>query len=373
MIILEKNLAVKEIFEKWPTLDKNQKLFVREYIKQTNPKNKKKIDEFFNKLDNKLLNEEWYNTLLDIVGWVDPTGITDAINGVIYMVQGDYLFGFLSFVAVIPYVGDLISKPIMASLKMAKPELKMVNQAMELSKLGKADEAAALLKKASGSDQQVSWFTKQINNIAPKMKQFVENIPAGPLKGFKNTILEWIQMFSKAGKEAKVVTKMTGDLATNLPKLSKANQLKNLEDLTKAIKDVKGPFRGFEGQAVGWKHFWAGMPQIFGNRSTRALMTKTKWYLGLLDWMNLGNWVGPNELTKTMTEEELMKQMQLYNATPQAKQYLQDDFGQNTITPQTQMMSAPQQIVVQPKPQENNFIQDLFQNMISGRLLAAAI
>ena len=64
------------------------------------------------------LNEsEWYNTAFDIAGIFDPTGTIDLVNGVSYWNQGDKLFALLSWVSVIPYVGDVLAKPVVGVLK----------------------------------------------------------------------------------------------------------------------------------------------------------------------------------------------------------------------------------------------------------------
>ena len=38
----------------------------------------------------------------------------DAINAVAYLLEGDYLMSLLSFISVVPGIGDLVGKPIMA-------------------------------------------------------------------------------------------------------------------------------------------------------------------------------------------------------------------------------------------------------------------
>lgn len=40
--------------------------------------------------------------------------VADAINAVAYLLEGDYLMSLLSFISVVPGVGDLVGKPIMA-------------------------------------------------------------------------------------------------------------------------------------------------------------------------------------------------------------------------------------------------------------------
>ncbi len=43
----------------------------------------------------KQLDEAWYNTVMDIVGLADPTGVVDIVNGISYFTQGDTFFLFL--------------------------------------------------------------------------------------------------------------------------------------------------------------------------------------------------------------------------------------------------------------------------------------
>jgi len=77
-------------------------------------------EDQYHKLKNKLLEDkntineaEWYNTLGDILGIFDPTGVVDFVNGISYMKQGDTVFGILSMISVFPYFGDLVAKPLL--------------------------------------------------------------------------------------------------------------------------------------------------------------------------------------------------------------------------------------------------------------------
>jgi hypothetical protein len=69
--------------------------------------------------ENKIqLNEsEWYNTVGDVLGLIDPTPTVDFINGLSYISQGDYLFGLLSLIYAVPYFGDAVAKPVTGALK----------------------------------------------------------------------------------------------------------------------------------------------------------------------------------------------------------------------------------------------------------------
>ena len=113
-------------------------------------------------------------------------------------------------------------------------------------------------------------------------------------------------------------------------RLSKKDQIKNLDELIKLSKSTPGMFSGYRtgNKLLSWKTFWGGMPQLMGrNKSVRALMRKTKWYLGLLDFLGIANFVGPDELQKQLGDSKFEQSIADYNNTPEAQQYVQEDFG----------------------------------------------
>jgi hypothetical protein len=372
---LKREELIKSIHEKWEKCSVEQRVFVLEFLKAVNPQKKKQIQEVIKKVKSNNINEAWYNTVLDLVGWVDPTGIADALNGVIYLTQGEYLFGFLSFVGAIPYAGDIVAKPIMYALKLGKPSAKALNGVMKLSKAGKFDEAAQELARLSSGGGIVGTFVNGMRKLAPKLEEFIKAIPAGPLKGFKNTLLEWVQLFKGAGsravKSAAPAKAQLGSMAKSYEKLigkgMDSMEQKRLEALlSQEISSAKrgwkeritNPFRApdvFSGyrttnKLLTWKNFWGGMPQIMGrNKSVRALMRKTKWYLGLLDFLGIANFVGPDELATQMGDAKFEQSIGEYNQTPQAKSFFEQDFGgvasqsqDAQPTAQTQTQSQPQ-------------------------------
>ena len=366
---LKNEKLIESLKTKWKQASKEERIFVLEYMKVLYPEKKKKIQEVINKEKSNTLNEKWYNTVLDVVGWIDPTGIADALNGVIYLTQGEYLFGFLSMVAAIPYAGDVVAKPVMYALKLGKPSAKALNGIMKLSKAGKSAEAATELAKLSASGGIIGTFVKGMTKIAGKLEELIMAMPAGPLKGFKNTILEWIQLFKGAGRGTAIRTK-AADLATKIKgipagsgavlRLSKKDQIKNLDELIKLSKSTPGMFSGYRtgNKLLSWKTFWGGMPQLMGrNKSVRALMRKTKWYLGLLDFLGIGNFVGPDELQQQLGDSKFEQSIANYNNTPEAQQYAQDDFGseaeaQNFLNRQSgSSQAAPTQPESQPASQ----------------------
>ena len=336
---LKNEKLIESLKTKWKEASKEDRIFVLEYMKVLYPEKKKKIQEVIKKEKSNTVNEAWYNTVLDVVGWVDPTGIADALNGVIYLTQGEYLFGFLSMVAAIPYAGDVVAKPVIYALKLGKPSAKALNGVMKLSKAGKSAEAATELAKLSASGGIIGTFVKGMGKIGGKLEELIKAMPGGALKGFKNTILEWIQLFKGAGRGAAVRAK-AADLATKIKgipagsgavlRLSKKDQIKNLDELIKLSKSTPGMFAGYRtgNKLFSWKTFWGGMPQLMGrNRSVRALMRKTKWYLGLLDFLGIGNFVGPDELQQQLGDAKFEQSIANYNNTAEAQQYAQEDFG----------------------------------------------
>jgi hypothetical protein len=82
VIQIYKEEETKILQEKWDGLTKNEKIFVLEFLRSNNKIKKGVISE-----------AKWYNTIGDIVGVFDPTGLVDAVNAVSYFKQGDTLFG----------------------------------------------------------------------------------------------------------------------------------------------------------------------------------------------------------------------------------------------------------------------------------------
>ena len=321
--------------EKWNKFTDEEKQFVVEFLKAAHPKK------------SQLIKEHWLNTLGDIVGIFDPTGVVDLVNGISYLTQGEHLFGFLSIISAIPYAGDVVAKPVMGALKLGKPSAKALNNIMKTAKAGDTAKAAADLSKLANTGGITGTFVKGVEKIAPSIRSVIERVPGGFLtSGLKKTILGWLDLFGAAGKNAKIAKQVTGNLASRIGRMAPDVAVKELEALSKAIKASPGVFTGYRTTKglFSWKTVFGGMPQLMGrNKSVRALMRQSKWWLGFLDYIGLGNWVGPDELAEKLGGEEAMRQkMEQYNQTPQAQQNFQDQFGaadaepnQTTQTTQT--------------------------------------
>jgi len=120
-ILIEEKISQSK--EKWNSFTKQEQKFLKQLTESIYPDNPE------------LLSEAWWNTIGDVVGIFDPTGVVDLINGLDYIRQGEYFFGFLSMIAIIPYVGDVIAKPLMGVSKGSK-SMRGINQAMSLVKIG---------------------------------------------------------------------------------------------------------------------------------------------------------------------------------------------------------------------------------------------
>ena len=275
----------------------------------------------------------WGNTALDFIGIVDPSGISDFVNAMSYFYQGDHLFGMLSLISAVPYAGDVVAKPVMGALKIGSAGTKELKGAMKLAELGKTAEASVVLAKLAEKPGVVGTFLQKAQNWAPKVASKVDMLPGGVFKGFKNTILDYLKLFENAAVKSTKFQKTAGHLAANLSKVAKpAESIRALKDILKNEKI----FTGLTKKGPLAQIFIGGMPRFFGNRQVRILMRRTKWWLGLLDYMGFGNFVGPEELENLVGNETLMRQMNEYNQTDAAKQNAEYDFPGNVEQGQTQ-------------------------------------
>lgn len=352
----QENLKLAE--ENWSKFSKEQKQYVLEICKVFYPQKQKLIKE-----------GSWYNTVGDILGIVDPTGIVDIVNGISYFSQGDHLFGLLSLLSAIP-LADFVAKPVVGALKIGGGATKGLNAAMKLAKAGKTAEASVALAKLAEKPGVVGRFLQSAKSWAPKVASKVEMMPGGLLKGFKNTILDYLKLLENAGMKSVKFQKSAGILAKNLKNAAKPAEsigaLKNMLKNDKVFKGLtkKGPLS---------KIFIGGAPRLFGNREMRILMRRTKWWLGFLDYIGVANFVGPDELAAKMGEQNVINKMNGYNKTEEARRNAEYDFGTEnygesrggSTQPQTQSQGAPQQDPIQ------GFMSDIFGGQLKNAAMLA--
>jgi hypothetical protein len=123
--------------------------------------------------------------------------------------------------------------------------------------------------------------------------------------------------------------------------------------LKKALENAT-TFRGFR-DFKGASGFSGGMGRVWGNRGTRGLMRRTRWYLGLLDYLGIANFVSPDELEKKIPNIE--SKIEEYNKTSEAESNIKQDLG-SEYTTQTQS-SIPPPPTTEPS-KEKELSKDLF-------------
>lgn len=321
--------------------------------------------------ETELLQEsEWYNVVGDIVGIVDPTGIVDVVNGISYFSQGDHLFGLLSIISAIPYAGDVVAKPVMGALKIGGGATKGLSKAMKLAKAGKTAESSAMLAKLAEKPGVVGTFLQSAKSWAPKVASKIEQVPAGPLKGFKGVILDYLKLLENAGAKSLKFQKNAGNLAKYIGHAAKpAENIKALQSMLKNEKvfanmTKKGPLS---------KIFIGGAPRLFGNREMRMLMRKTKFWLGFLDYIGVGNFVGPEELSKQMGQENIQRKLEEYGKTPEGVRNAESDFGnaqyQGTTTQQPNVPNTS----IPSSSTQSDPIQGFMSDIFGGQLKNAAM
>lgn len=309
----------------------------------------KQLELLVNQIQEGRVNEEqlnedtWMNTAASVVGLFDPTGIVDFLNGVSYLYQGDYLFGVLSMISVFPFFGDAIAKPIMGSLKVAGKGVRFADDALRLAKAGKTAEATKLLRQAGSKSDDIQRLINSSDKWGSKVMETANAIPGNKLAPrAKKLVSDYVDLFrgAKATQQTVKIAGKVDDLITKFPKLSKADQIKNLNTIRKEFASVKGfgSFKltnpGFMGTIAG------GVPRFWGNRSVRSLMNRSKWYLGFLDFLGLGNFVGPDELDSQMGKSEVEEKLKEYSGTEQSKELWSEDFGKDTQSQQGSSSSS---------------------------------
>lgn len=357
-ISLEEKIKLAE--EQWSKFSKSEKQFVINCLETFYPKKKG------------MIKEAWYNTVMDVLGIFDPTPIIDIINATSYFIQGDTLFGILTLVGAIPYAGDLVAKPVLGALKIGGPSVKALNSAVKLADGAAVGskayiEAGETIAKLAKEPGVIGTFLKKLGGpFGEKVLKTIDEIPAGPFKGMKNTIKSHFQLLHNAGKKSIAFQGLAKGLAADF-KVGKAvtADVIALKDLLKAQKVFDTATLTKPGFFTNV--FFGGIPRLFRSadgRRMRILMQSTKWWLGFLDYIGIGNWVGAEELASKMGEKEFMNKVEEYNQTPAANQYFQDQFGKENIS--TETGGTPQ--TTQTKPEEKDPFASFLRNLFTGQL-----
>jgi hypothetical protein len=352
-ILLEEKITQSK--QKWDSFSSQEQKFLKELTESLYPNNKE------------ILTEAWWNTIGDVVGIFDPTGVVDLINGLDYIRQGDYFFGFLSMIAIIPYVGDVIAKPIMGVSK-GSSAIRSVNRAMSVVKKGGSTaEASKILAEAGKSSSLISKLINTSISWGGKLKQIINKIPRGKLTGgLMKTLTDWIDLFVGVAKQSKLAGKTVTQYAKRVKAADPKTATALMKELKTGLSKSSRTFRDYKMTDPGFmsKYVWPGLS--FRNRNLMALMRRTKFYAGLLDYIGVANFVGPEELSKEMGEENLRNKITEYSNTKQGQGYWQQDMS--SVTPEQAPSVPSQQNVPQSGGNEDSPLSKMFKNLITGQL-----
>ena len=308
------------------------KTYVQEKWNQFNKEERQAVVELTKILTKRkdIIQENWLNTLGDIVGIFDPTGIVDLVNGISYFSQGDKLFGTLSMVSAVPYLGDVIAKPLMLGGKAVGTGMKGLKAAMGT---GKSIEIAKAASKAGGKTAE---FVKTAEKWSPQVMAILNKGKKVPLVGkFFNRIEDWMKVMTQASKDMKLAKQSTKGI---LPKSAFRNYG---IDTSKNVLSRMWQRGGF-----------------IKNKKLSLLLYKSKFWLGFLDWIGIGNFVGPEEFEKQYGDEYTQQAMDSYMSTEKGnKEY------KSEIEPSLQNTSS----VEEPKPTQTTGGNDIV-NMVFGNM-----
>ena len=330
-----------------------------------------------------LLNEKWYNTAMDFLGIIDPTPITDTINAISYFTQGEMLFGVLSLISAIPLFGDVVGKSLMGTAKIGSKSTRLVDDAFKLMK--KAPVGSKQYKLAQEAIEKVAQQPGVMGKFIQKMGsgtgdtiiRTLDDLPLGPFNGLKNVMTDYVKILGNAGKKSVGFQAKAASLASKFKKgaavADDVLDLKNFLKTTKVFDIATLSKPGFFGQV-----FYGGIPRLFRSpegRRIKILMGQTKWWLGFLDYIGLGNWVGPEEVSKKMGDEQFMKKLEEYQKTSQAKQNFDDQFeGEAPPVAPTQTTPSKDNSVPYIGPKKDNGgpsidpLAGFFKSLLMGKL-----
>ena len=323
-----KNKVVSEtpydtISEKWEKLTEEEKKVVVDVLNYLYPQRKN------------LKEAKWYNTAMDFLGIVDPTPITDSINAISYFTQGDTLFGILSLVSAIPYFGDVVGKSVLGAAKLGTNSTKALDKALKIMKT-----ASPGSKQYIAAGKLIDDFAKAPNALGKMIQKFggktgdnvistLDALPLGPFSGMKNVMTDYLKILQKAGQKSVGVKGLAKSIVPDFAKgTAKAADVQVLIDAVKTTKIFDAATLSKPGALS--QIFFGGIPRLFRSpegRRIKILMGQTKWWLGFLDYIGVGNFVGPEELSKQMGDAQMMKKIEQYNQTPQALENFDDQFG----------------------------------------------
>jgi hypothetical protein len=169
----------------------------------------------------------------DLAGIIDPTGTVDVVQGLRYLNKGEYLSAICSFISVIPYVGDIVGKPILLLIKsrmITKAEQALIRafgKALERFDYVKLSSLAKKLGKPFEKfvEKSKEWLPKLVKTLSkwvikfgdkyPKLKMLYKILNNNLLDDFLAKCNEWLKKlkgFIKSLTEADAIQILTSNI-----------------------------------------------------------------------------------------------------------------------------------------------------------------
>jgi hypothetical protein len=280
---------------------------------------------------------EWYNLVGDIAGIFDPTGIIDALNAVSYFSQGEILFGMLSIVSVLPYIGDALAKPVVLGAKMAGPIIKPLNAALRTKQVPKIVEALNKIGSSGKFGENLFKFFKgfgdDVLNGLKKLVDKVKNLPGG--KQLSKLVDEWVDIFKETGKQlGKKVPKKVGSewkLAGETIKSTEAMKVmgKNFLDLLIPFKGSGSAFATAGSKVAKDASRWEKAISFFKVPKLRKTLGKTKlWGHFLTSVFGEGPKDNVDEVLAKYGEKATGVKFQKFIDSTEGKKAVREEFGE---------------------------------------------
>lgn len=133
-------------------------------------------------------------------GVLDPTPTTDLVSSGLYFARGEYMLGTLALVSAVPYVGDLVAKPIMMLIKGAirnkvvKKTMPIISKAIKDLDTKGLMKAVETLPDGKLKETLVSFFQKA-GEWLPKLTTFLSDLTKKI--GEKWDKVKWLYMLTK--------------------------------------------------------------------------------------------------------------------------------------------------------------------------------
>tara|TARA_R110000824_G_scaffold90401_1_gene220831 strand:+ start:1294 stop:1935 length:642 start_codon:yes stop_codon:yes gene_type:complete len=173
-------LIMKKLFESWRyylTEDQLLRERIKKYIVESDIEHLGENNNF-ERLDEDVADwlQDAGHLVLDVLGVaLDPFGgagaIPDAINGVWYLTRGCYLYAALSFLSIVPVIGDVLGKGTKLGLFLSK----FKTSAALLKKVQLALSAhGALIDETFDKLERNEKTPEKIKNAVPKMRGAVD-------------------------------------------------------------------------------------------------------------------------------------------------------------------------------------------------------